>query len=68
MAKYNVYGTVGASVFLGTYEAKNEDDAIEQAEDNENANWSPTLCHQCSRELEVGDVYETQAELVEDET
>ena len=60
MKKYIVYGVMTASVILGEYEAKNKEDAIKQAESNNSANWMPSLCHQCAREVELGDVYETQ--------
>jgi len=62
MATFRVYGVIGASVDLGTYEAETEDDAIEMAENNPNAVWSPTLCHHCSNEVDIGEVYEVKAE------
>ena len=66
MGKYMVYGIVCASVDLGTYEANSEQEAIGMAEDNQEANWNPGLCHQCSNEVEIGDVYEVKAEIVDD--
>lgn len=63
--KYHVYGMVSASVSLGEYEAESEEEAIQMAEDNQGANWYPSVCHQCSRELDVGDVYKVEADEVE---
>lgn len=62
MAKYQVYGTMSASVILGVYEAESKEEAIKMAGEDENANWMPSLCHQCSHEVELGDIYETEAE------
>lgn len=65
MKKYIVYGIVSASVVLGEYAAESKEAALEMAEKNQEANWNPTLCHQCSGEIEIGDVYDTQVEEVE---
>ena len=51
MAKYLVFGLVGATV-------SNEVEASSPEEAVENAELSPGLCHQCSHEVELGDVYE----------
>jgi len=64
MKKFMVYGVISASVVLGTYEAENADEAMALADKDNNANWHPSLCHQCSREVDLGDVYETIAEEV----
>ena len=61
MAKYCVYGLVAASVVLGEYEADSENAAIRLAEEDPDADWYPTICHQCSDVVEVGDIYETKA-------
>ena len=62
MKKYRVYGIMTASVFLGEVEAECQEQAIERAESNGDLNWNPQLCHQCSDEVELGEVYEIQVE------
>jgi len=62
MSKYNVYGILGASVFIGEYEADTKEAADKMAEEDPEANWNPSLCFQCGREVDIGDVYETQVE------
>jgi hypothetical protein len=64
MPKYHVYGAVGATMYLGEYEASSEDDAIRQAEASGKCG-TPGLCHQCSDELSLGDLYDLTAELDE---
>jgi len=54
--KYSVYGEVGVSVHIGDYEADSEEEAEEMASNDTEANWYPSLCHQCSHELELGDI------------
>ena len=61
MKKYRVYGLMTASVLLGEYEAEDSEAAIKLAEEDDNANWMPTICHQCSREVELNEIYETDA-------
>jgi len=61
MKKYRVYGIMTASVFLGAYEAEDSEAAIKLAEEDDNANWMPTICHQCSHEVELNEIYETDA-------
>jgi len=62
MAKYQVIGNITASIIVGEYEADSPEEAIEKAEEDKNAFWMPTLCHQCSNEVSLGDVFETEAE------
>ena len=62
MKEYRVIGLVGASVELGIYKAKSKEDAIQQAYDNKEADFNPQLCWQCANEVEVGDVYDVEAE------
>ena len=62
MKKYIVYGLISASKKIGEYEAKSEEEAIEMAEKDKNANWDYSICHQCSSEIEIGDMYEVHAE------
>ena len=64
MPIYKVYGILTGSVYLGEYEAENEDAAEEMANADKEANWMPSLCHQCSGEVEINDIYEVQVELV----
>jgi hypothetical protein len=45
------------------YEADDEKGAIEKANVDGCANWSPSLCYQCSEKLDIGDIYEVQAEI-----
>lgn len=66
MKKFRVFGIASASVEIGVYEAENADEAIALADEDRNANWHPSLCHHCSREVDLGDVYETEAEEVEE--
>ena len=51
MAKYLVFGLASATV-SEEVEAASPEEAVENAE------LSPSICHQCSREVELGDVYE----------
>ena len=64
MKKYRVWGSVSASVDLGEYEAESADEAEKMAEDNDDAKWYPSLCHHCSSEIDVGDIYEVHVEEV----
>ena len=64
MAKYKVYGVMTASCFLGEYEAASAQEARTKAENDPKGNWWHRLGHQCSGEVELGEIYETQAEIV----
>ena len=66
MPKYRVYGILTGSVFLGEYKANSEEEAEKMANDDPDANWYPSLCHQCSGEIEFGDIYETEIDIVEE--
>ena len=59
--KYNVYGKVVGSKFIGTFEADSEREAMEKA--GENA--SISLCHYCSGECENAEIEDFTAEVVE---
>lgn len=50
--KYTVIGTMNASIYAKV-EAKTPEQAYEKA------SFYPSLCHQCSDEVELGDVYES---------
>lgn len=64
MSKYSVYGLISASVYLGDYEAESEEAAIEMAEADDENDFNPTLCHHCSNSLDIGDVYEVNADKI----
>lgn len=64
MKKFNVWGIMTASVLVGTYEAESGEEAIEMANEDRNGNWNPSLCHQCSNEIDLGEVYDTQVDEV----
>ncbi len=56
MAKYTVMASAYASWKVGTYEADDEKEAIKKAENDNNGAWEvPSLCWQCSEDLEVED-------------
>jgi len=59
--KYHVYGIMSASVLLGEYEADSKEKAIEMAEQNSSADWYPSLCHQCARKVDLGDIQDIEA-------
>ena len=53
--KYNVYGKVSGTKFLGTFEASSPEEAECAAM---KANGSVNLCHQCASECEGPDITE----------
>lgn len=59
MKKYNVYAMVRGRKFLGTFEASNEEEAIEKAIEE---NGFISLCHQCSSECEDAELENIEAE------
>lgn len=67
MKKYRIYALATASWFVGEYEGENKAAAIEKAENDQEADFSKILCHQCASNVELGDYHEAQAEPVEDE-
>ncbi len=62
MKKYTVMGIMSASVILGEYEAESKEQAEEMAEQDDSADWTPTLCHHCSDEIELNDIYKVEVE------
>jgi len=56
---YIAWGRVDAGVFLGEFEAKDADAAREEAEKNCHP---PSICHQCSKEIDIGDIYQIDIE------
>lgn len=63
MPKYSVYAIVTGSKFLGEIEAESKEAAIQKGWDHPDCHIS--ICHQCSREVEVGDIYEIQVDEIE---
>ncbi len=61
MPRYAVYEIATASYLVGEYEAESEDAAKRMASDGPQ-NDPPSICHQCSNEVELGDWYEYQTE------
>lgn len=57
MPKYKVYAIATASWLMGEYEAANGEEAMEKAEDDDQAESTARLCHQCS-DVEIGDYHD----------
>ena len=55
MKTYRVYGLWTASKFIGEFEANSEEEAIAMAEDSDESHAS--LCHYCSKNLDLSDLY-----------
>jgi len=66
MPRYAIYALYTASKHLGEVVADDKDDAISKAEDSDEV-WV-NICHQCSREIDLGDAYEFQAEEIPEGT
>ena len=64
MKKFNVYGKVFGTKFLGVVEAKNKKDAENKGFDLESIYVS--LCHQCSDQCEDAEVVSIDAEEVDE--
>ena len=64
MPQYTIYGIMTAGKRLGVIEAPSKKDAIEIAwADDMIANeMYVSLCHQCGGEIDLGEIYELQAE------
>ena len=62
MSKYVVKANLSASVIIGTYEADSEEEAITLAENDPNGNHYQSLCHQCSRIIDLGEPYDYYTE------
>lgn len=63
MSKYKVFGHLSAFILIGEYEAESKEAAEKMAENDDSADWYPSLCHQCSSEVELGDI--NKVEVVE---
>lgn len=64
MAKYQVYGRVSGSIYLGEVEAETEEDAQKKAWELPSCHVS--FCHHCSSQCEDPEVADIVAELDED--
>ena len=53
MPKYHVYGVMTATKYFGEIETDSQNEAVEIAE-NSDDNYA-SLCHQCSREIDLDD-------------
>jgi len=65
MPKYRVYAIASASWLLGEYEAENEDEARDLSQDDDSAEYHPSICHSCAGKIELGDAYKFDAEEVD---
>lgn len=66
MAKFVVWALAGASWEVGTYEAETAELARAMADDDENAIWEADLCHHCAGDVDVGEHFKTETDLVTD--
>lgn len=60
MRRWNVYGAVRASKYLGEFEAETAEEAVQLALDSDAASCS--VCHQCSSEVEDPEIEDAVAE------
>ena len=65
--KYTVSGIISASKFLATVEAESEEEAIRKVEEDSSINTYVDLCHQCSDEVNLGDIYKYEASLQDED-
>jgi len=66
MPKYRVYGIIQASKDLGVVEADSKEAAESQVANDPSVDVLVSLCYQCANEVDLGEVYEFNAELIED--
>jgi hypothetical protein len=59
---YSVIAIVGASFPLGKIEASSEEEAIEKLSANA---FPPSLCWECSRHINIGEVFDFEVEEAE---
>ena len=62
MPKFRVYGIMTASSLVGEYEVETKEKVIEKVEKDKESDWYRSLCHQCAGDIELGEIYELQAE------
>lgn len=67
MPRYNIQGIVAADTHLGEIEADSAQEAIKLAWEQLDCG-TPPICHQCSRHVNLGDVYQLVAHNTEDDT
>ena len=60
MPKYKVYAIASATWEIGEYEADSPEEAEKMANEDDEAEWMKSLCHQCANEVELGDCYKTE--------
>ena len=53
MPKYRVYGVMSVTKYFGEIEADSQDEAVEIAENSDENHAS--LCHRCSRDIDLDD-------------
>lgn len=63
MAKYQVYGVISGSKYLGEVEASSEEEAEEKGCELETC--CVCLCHHCVRECQDAEIYKLEVELSE---
>lgn len=52
MSKFRVWGAVVGTKYLGEFEASSEEELLKLLEDGDADFIEPSLCHQCSSEVE----------------
>lgn len=62
MATWRIIGILSASKYLGIVEADTKEEAIEKAEEELVDEMHASLCHYCSREIDLGETYDLEAE------
>jgi hypothetical protein len=64
MPQYKIYGVASVSKVLGVIEAPTKDDAIKIAWNDDRLcdEWYMSLCHRCANKLDIGDIYQLDAE------
>lgn len=60
--KYRVFAIATASWEIGTYEADSPESAMKMADEDNEAEFHKSLCHQCANDVDIGDCDRTEAE------
>lgn len=63
--KFRVYGVASASTLIGIYEAESAKEAENIAANDSGADVDMGLCYHCARKVEIGDIYEYEADEAE---
>lgn len=66
MPRYSIQALIAADSHIGEVEAESAEAAISQAYEDLDTS-GPNVCHQCSREFNVGDIYALIASNIEDD-